>query len=90
MFLLGVALAPIYPLIVAGFFARARHTSDSRWVMASAGFGGSVLPYLAGWISAHTGTLRAGILVIPAALLLMIVVLPILSESTPAIAAKSN
>ena len=75
---------------IAGFFARARHTSDSRWVMASAGFGGSVLPWLAGWISAHTGTLRAGILVIPAALLLMIAVLPILSESTPAIAAESN
>jgi fucose permease len=49
-----------------------------------------VLPWLAGWISAHTGTLRAGILVIPAALLLMILVLPILSESTPAIAAESN
>jgi MFS transporter, FHS family, glucose/mannose:H+ symporter len=90
MFSLGVALAPIYPLIVAAFFARARHTSDSRWVMASAGFGGSVLPWLAGWISTHTGTLRAGILVIPAALLLMIAVLPTLSESTPAIEAGSN
>jgi MFS transporter, FHS family, glucose/mannose:H+ symporter len=90
MFSLGVALAPIYPLVIAGFFARARHTADSRWVMASAGFGGSVLPWLAGWISAHTGTLRAGILVIPAALLLMILVLPVLSEPASAIPAEGN
>lgn len=83
---LGVALAPIYPLVIAGFFARARHTSDSRWVMASAGVGGSILPWLAGWISAFTGTLRAGIIVIPAALLLMILVLPVLSEPRPAVA----
>lgn len=81
MLCLGIALAPVFPLIVAGSFARARHTSDSRWVLASAGFGGSVLPWLAGWISAHTGTLRAGILVIPSALLLMVVVLPAFSRS---------
>lgn len=76
MFLLGAALAPIYPLVVAGFFARARHTSDSRWVMATAGFGGSVLPWIAGWISTHTGSLRIGMLTIPVALLLMVFVLP--------------
>ena len=82
MFLLGVALAPIYPLVIAGFFARARHTSDSRWVLATAGFGGSVLPWLAGTISGHTGSLRMGMFTIPAALLLMIVVLPAL-RGTP-------
>jgi fucose permease len=76
MFLLGAALAPNYPLIVAGSFTRVRRTSDSRFVMATAGFGGSVLPWLAGSISAHTGSLRLGILVIPAALLLMVFVLP--------------
>ena len=76
MFLLGAALAPVYPLVIAGFFARARHTSDSRWVMATAGFGGSVLPWLAGWISTHTGSLRIGMLTIPVALLLMVFVLP--------------
>lgn len=79
MFVLGAALAPIYPLVIAGFFARARHTSDSRWVLATAGFGGSVLPWLAGWISANTGSLRVGILTIPAALLLMVFVLPAMS-----------
>ena len=76
MFLLGAALAPVYPLVIAGFFARARHTSDSRWVLATAGFGGSVLPWLAGWISTHAGSLRIGMLTIPGALMLMVFVLP--------------
>jgi FHS family glucose/mannose:H+ symporter-like MFS transporter len=79
MFLLGVALAPVYPLVIAGSLVRAPHTSDSRWVLAAAGFGGSVLPWTAGWISAHTSDLRIGMLTIPAALLLMILLLPMLS-----------
>jgi MFS transporter, FHS family, glucose/mannose:H+ symporter len=83
MFLLGVALAPVYPLVIAGFFARARHTADSRWVLATAGFGGSVLPWLAGWISAQSGSLRMGMLTIPAALLLMILVLVAMGGNRP-------
>lgn len=78
MFFLGVALAPIYPLVLAGFFARARQTSDSRWIMSTAGFGGSVVPWIAGFISTHTGSLRTGMLTIPAALLLMALLLPAL------------
>jgi len=86
MFLLGAALAPIYPLVISGFMARARHTSDSRWVLATSGFGGSVLPWLSGWISGHTGSLRMGMLTIPAALLLMVLVLPALHPPPPSIA----
>jgi len=86
MFLLGAALAPIYPLIIAGALARARHTSDSRWVLATAGFGGSVLPWLAGWISSSTGSLRVGMLILPAALLLMALVLPTLDGPRQAVA----
>lgn len=84
MFVLGAALAPIYPLILAEFFARARHTLDSRWVMTVSGFGGSVLPWLAGWISTRTGNLRMGLLTIPAALLLMAVVLEAFPKSETA------
>ena len=76
MLLLGVALAPIYPLVIAGALARVRRTSDSRFVLATAGFGGSVLPWLAGWISASTGSLRMGFCVMPTALLLMFFLLP--------------
>jgi fucose permease len=79
MFLLGIALAPVYPLVIAGSLARVHPTSDSRWVLAAAGFGGSVLPWLAGSISAMTGSLRVGMLTIPAALLLMILLLPSLT-----------
>ena len=57
-----------------------RHTADSRWILFTAGFGGSVLPWIAGFISTHTGSLRAGMLTIPAALLLMAFVLPTLRE----------
>jgi len=84
MFMLGAALAPIYPLILAEFFARARHTLDSRWVMTVSGFGGSVLPWLAGWISTRTGNLRMGLLTIPAALVVMAVVLEAFPKSETA------
>jgi FHS family glucose/mannose:H+ symporter-like MFS transporter len=78
MFLLGVALAPIYPLVLAGFFARARQTSDSRWILFASGFGGSVVVGIAGFISTHSGSLRMGMLTIPVALLLMAFLLPAL------------
>src|SRR5579872_5608133 len=72
MFLLGAACAPIYPLIVAGSFTRVRHISETRWVLAAAGVGGSVLPWLTGWISAESKSIRDGILTLPAALLLLL------------------
>lgn len=75
MLVMGAALAPIYPLVIAGSLVSTRQTSDSRWVLATAGFGGSVLPWFAGWISNHAGSMRAGILVIPGALVLMLMLL---------------
>ena len=84
MILLGIALAPIYPLVIAGFFARARRTLDSRWVLTSAGCGGAVMPWMAGWISAHVGNLRLGILVLPMALLVMAGLLPLLNAPAAA------
>jgi len=71
IFLLGAALAPIFPLLLSALFARVRHTADARWVLALCGFGGSVLPWMTGWISTHTGSLRLGLTTVPAALLLM-------------------
>ena len=88
MFLLGASLAPNYPLVVAGSLSRVRRISDSRWVLATAGFGGSVLPWLAGTISSQTGSLRVGMLVIPAALLLMLLVIPAFRESPHPVAAQ--
>jgi fucose permease len=77
---LGAALAPVFPLLLARFFAEARDSSDSRWVLALCGFGGSVLPWLAGSLSACTGSLRVGLIVIPAALLVILCTLPLIGN----------
>jgi FHS family glucose/mannose:H+ symporter-like MFS transporter len=81
--LLGAALAPVFPVALSAFFDRARHSSDSRFVLAVSGFGGSVIPWLVGLISAHSGSLRAGLLVAPAVLLAMVLMLPWLRLTRP-------
>lgn len=78
MVILGAALAPIFPLLLAQFFAEAKDSSDSRWVLSLCGFGGSVLPWFAGSISAYWGSLRLGLIVIPSALLVILGALPLI------------
>jgi fucose permease len=78
MLLLGAALAPIFPLLLSRFFAHARHASDSRWVLAICGFGGSVMPWVTGWASASFGSLRVGLATVPAALALLALLLPVI------------
>jgi FHS family glucose/mannose:H+ symporter-like MFS transporter len=78
MLVFGAALGPIYPLLIATFFARARHSSDTRWILATAGLGGSVLPWLTGWFSSHAGNLRIGVFTIPTALALPAFLLPVI------------
>lgn len=78
MFVLGASLAPTYPLVLSGFFARTRHSADSRWILFTAGFGGSVLPWVAGFVSAHTTSIRTGMLTVPVALILMSILIPAL------------
>ena len=79
--LLGAALAPVFPVALAAFFERARHSSDTRFVLAISGFGASVFPWLVGWISSQTGSLRAGMASGPVTLLAMIAMLPLLGVS---------
>lgn len=78
MLVLGAALGPVFPLLLARFFARAPAAADSRWVLAVCGFGGSVLPWLTGAISSHAHSLRLGLAVVPGALLLMACTMPAL------------
>ena len=78
MFSLGAALAPTYPLVLSGFFARTRNTADSRWILFTAGFGGSVLPWIAGFVSTHTASIRTGMLTIPSGLLFIALLVPAL------------
>ena len=83
--LLGIALAPVFPVALASFFDRARHSSDSRFVLAFSGFGGSVFPWLVGWISSRSGSLRDGLVVAPVVFLLMTGMLPMITaqKATP-------
>jgi MFS transporter, FHS family, glucose/mannose:H+ symporter len=75
MLLLGAALAPVFPLLLSQFFARAQ-VRDSRWVLAVCGLGGSTLPWLTGVISSRTGSLRLGLSTVPAALAVVVCLLP--------------
>lgn len=74
--LLGLSLAPIFPLALAEFFDRARLSSDSRFVLALSAFGGAVFPWFVGIVSSHTPGLRAGLVIVPATLLIMAIMLP--------------
>ncbi len=84
LFFLGAALGPIFPLLLSLFFGRARRTSDTRWILALSGFGGSVLPWVTGWISTHFGSLRMGLVTVPAALLTLAVFVYCLERKQPA------
>jgi fucose permease len=76
MLLLGAALAPVFPLLMSRFFARAQ-VKHTRWVLFVSGFGGSVLPWATGLISSSTNSLRLGLCTVPAALVVMVCLLPL-------------
>ena len=68
----GLALAPVFPLILAQFLEKVGGSRNAGWVFAVAGLGGAVFSWLTGWISTGTGSLRRGLLVPGAAALLML------------------
>jgi fucose permease len=59
----GLMLAPIFPLTISLFLSRSSDTRNAGWVFAIGGFGGAVLPWLAGVLSTAVRSLRVGILV---------------------------
>jgi fucose permease len=89
MLALGAALAPVFPLMLAHFFAGASNASDSRWVLSFCGFGGSVLPWLTGWISGSFTSLRMGLATVPAALVCILILLPLAQEKNRAVAQRA-
>jgi MFS transporter, FHS family, glucose/mannose:H+ symporter len=68
----GLSLAPIFPLTLSLFMAKAGQPRNSGWVFAVAGFGGAVLSWLTGIVSSSAGSLRIGLLVPAAAALLLL------------------
>jgi MFS transporter, FHS family, glucose/mannose:H+ symporter len=73
--LTGLALAPVFPLILALFLAEIGGSRNAGWVFASAGLGGAVLSWMTGIVSTDTGSLRIGLLVPGAAALLMLLLI---------------
>jgi fucose permease len=73
--LTGLALAPLFPLILALFLEEIGRSRNAGWVFAIAGLGGAVLSWLTGMVSFGTGSLRTGLLVPGAAALLMLVMI---------------
>lgn len=71
--LTGLALAPIYPLLLSLFLARIGESKHSGWVFMLAGVGGAVLPWLTGVVSSQWHSLRAGLFVALAAAIVLFV-----------------
>jgi fucose permease len=70
--LTGLSLAPIFPLTLSLFMAKAGQPRNSGWVFAVAGFGGAILSWLTGIVSTSAGSLRIGLLVPAAAAVLLL------------------
>jgi fucose permease len=69
--LTGLALAPLFPLILSLFLAEIGASRNAGWVFGVAGLGGAVLSWLTGTVSSGTGSLRIGLMVPGSAALLM-------------------
>jgi fucose permease len=68
----GLSLAPIFPLTLSLFMAKAGQPKNSGWVFAVAGFGGGTLSWLTGIVSSGARSLRLGLLVPTAAAFLLL------------------
>jgi MFS transporter, FHS family, glucose/mannose:H+ symporter len=68
----GLSLAPIFPLTLSLFMAKAGQPRNSGWVFAVAGFGGGTLSWLTGIVSTSQRSLRLGLLVPAAAAFLLL------------------
>lgn len=85
--LTGLALAPLFPLILSFFLGVVGESSNAGWVFAVAGLGGAALSWLTGAISSATHSLRVGLMVPVVAALLMLVITRLprpTSQSEPA------
>lgn len=79
----GLAIAPIYPLILSFFLARTGNHPRLGPVFAAASLGGATLPWLTGVVSTQFHGLRAG-LVVPAAAVGLLLLLSAGITGTPA------
>lgn len=74
IFVTGIAMGPLYPLIVAFLLERTGNHPRLGPIFASCSLGGATLPLLTGMLSTHFGSLRAGLLVPLAGILWMLLI----------------
>lgn len=79
----GAAIGPVYPLILSFLLARTGHHPRLGSLFASASLGGASLPWLAGVVSTHFGSLRAGLMVPTGGAVLMLLLSPVVAKIRP-------
>ncbi len=77
--LIGVAVGPLYPLVVSFLLERTGEHPGLGPVFASASLGGAALPWLTGVISTRFGGLRMGLLVPVVGAVLMMAISPVIA-----------
>lgn len=87
--LCGLAIAPIYPLILSFFLARTGNHPRLGRVFAAASLGGATLPWLTGVLSTEFHGLRAG-LAVPAVGTMLLLLLSGVITSTPMFSSKAS
>ncbi|HEX3436623.1 MAG TPA: MFS transporter [Pseudacidobacterium sp.] len=61
--LIGLMLAPIFPLCISRVLELTDRPSQSRWIFAISGLGGAVLPWMTGQFASMQASLRFGLIV---------------------------
>ena len=69
--LLGLSLAPFFPSTFGILMRRRPHSQQAATIMAASGLGAAIFPWVMGYVSTHTGSLRVA-MAVPAALVLLL------------------
>jgi fucose permease len=77
--LLGLALAPFFPATFAILMLRRPTAREAGFILAVSGLGAALFPWLMGFVSTHTGSLRIA-MAVPFALALTLLILSLTPE----------
>jgi FHS family glucose/mannose:H+ symporter-like MFS transporter len=74
--LLGLSLAPFFPSTFGILLRRRPHSHQAGTIMAASGLGAALFPWLMGYISTHSGSLRIA-MAVPVALVLLLLAMSV-------------